>query len=288
MRIALVGLVVTAAVASAGPAGAAAAPSVSFSVLPEGWHVAGTANGAYALSWRQGRSGWASSMPRNGIAVEVFFTRQAARYPPLELVLRTRSTTTREGSPDTLRYRVHGRVDRRNVEVRVSIRRPHPTAAQLKVAQRVVRGIRFASTAPSQPATPPPVGCTPTRTRSLIARFVTAFNRGDQPTLVVTWAAEDEFVWYSVTTEPGARRAQESAHRDTLLPYFATRHAADERLTITSLKINGTSAGGYQNFEFRLTRDADDLPGGPVAYVGKGASSCSTGRLMVWAMNAAA
>jgi hypothetical protein len=101
------------------------------------------------------------------------------------------------------------------------------------------------------------------------------------------WAAKDLFVWFSVTTAPGARTAQDSARRDTLLPYFATRHAANERLTMTSVKINGVSAGGYQNFEFKLTRAADDLPGGPIAYVGKGASTCSTSQLIVWVMNAA-
>ena len=34
-------------------------------------------------------------------------------------------------------------------------------------------------------------------------------------------------------------------------------------------------------------RSADDLPGGPVLYIGKGVSTCSTGRLFVWVMNTA-
>ena len=63
------------------------------------------------------------------------------------------------------------------------------------------------------------------------------------------------------------------------------------------MRINGVSGGGYRNFEFKLMRMADDLPfglgnpdglpGGPIAYVGKGASTCSTGRLFIWVMNAA-
>jgi hypothetical protein len=69
--------------------------------------------------------------------------------------------------------------------------------------------------------------------------------------------------------------------------YFADRHAAHERLRLTNLKINGISGGGYRNFEFTLVRSGDDLPGGPIAYRGKGASTCSTGRLFVSAMNAA-
>jgi len=42
--------------------------------------------------------------------------------------------------------------------------------------------------------------------------------------------------------------------------------------------------GGYRNLEFRLTRSANDLPASPVTYHGKGASSCTTGRLITWAM----
>ena len=84
-----------------------------------------------------------------------------------------------------------------------------------------------------------------------------------------------------------SRPPEAAARRDTLLPYFAARHAAHERLTLTNVKINGVSVGGYRNFEFRLTRNADDLPKGPLAYRGKGASTCSTGRLIAWVMGIA-
>ena len=109
----------------------------------------------------------------------------------------------------------------------------------------------------------------------------------DQRAINATWASKVWFKWYSVTTAPGARTPQDSARRDKLLPYFAERHAASERLRITRLKINGVSGGAYRNFEFQLMRSADNLTGGPVAYIGKGASTCSTGRLFVWVMNAA-
>jgi hypothetical protein len=142
--------------------------------------------------------------------------------------------------------------------------------------------------APSQSVAPPPTGCTPAQTRHLVSRFVAAFNLGDQRAINATWASKAWFKWYSVTSDPGARTPQDSARRDRLLPYFANRHAAHERLIVTDLKINGVSGGGYRNFEFRLMRSADDLPNGPIAYIGKGASTCSTGRLFVWAMNAAA
>ena len=286
MRFLLIGLaaaaLVTTALAANGPA-----PIVSFSVVPRGWHVAHTANGAYALNWREGRSGWANSMPKNGIAVEVFFPRQTSHYPALKPTLPKRPATTLEGAPDTPQYRIHGRIKGRDVEIWVSIRRPHPTNTQLRTAQRVIDGIRFVSTTPSQSATPPAAGCTKARTRTLVNRFVAAFNRGDQRTINNLWASKVWFKWYSVTTEPGARTPQDSVRRDKLLPYLATRHSANEQLSITTLKINGVSGGGYQNFEFRLMRSADDLPGGAVAYIGKGASTCSSGRLIVWVMNAA-
>jgi hypothetical protein len=84
-------------------------------------------------------------MPRNAIAVSVFFPRQkTARYPALKLVLPRTSATTLEGAPDTPEYRIHGRVLGRDVEVWVDIRRSRPTEEQLKAAQRVVAGIRFA------------------------------------------------------------------------------------------------------------------------------------------------
>ena len=99
--------------------------------------------------------------------------------------------------------------------------------------------------------------------------FVAAFNRGDQRAIDATWASKVWFKWYSVTTAPGARTPQDSARRDKLLPYLADRHAANERLRITRLRINGVSGGGYRNFEFELMRSADDLTGGPVASIGR-------------------
>jgi hypothetical protein len=118
---------------------------VSFSHLPAGWR-AFSGDGATALSWpyRPNSSGWAPAMPKNGIAVNVFFLRtKTAHYPALRLVLPKKPATTLEGAPDTPEYRIHGRVGGRDVEVWVDIRRPHPTNAQRRIAQRVVSGIRF-------------------------------------------------------------------------------------------------------------------------------------------------
>lgn len=120
-------------------------PIVSFAELPAGWHQFSGNSGAYALNWRYrpNSSGWAPSMPRNGIAVQVFFPNEAPRYPTLRLVMPRSPATTLEGAQDTPEYRIHGRIDGRDVEVWIDIRRPHPTQRQLRIAQRAIAAIRF-------------------------------------------------------------------------------------------------------------------------------------------------
>jgi hypothetical protein len=127
--------------------------------------------------------------------------------------------------------------------------------------------------------------CTPIQTTALINRFVTAFNAGDRHALNNNiWGGKLYFKWYTVLADPGFRSQPEAGRRDNLMDYFADRHAAGERLTLTSVKINGRNIGN-RGFEFRLERSANDLLDGPVAYSGKGASSCMTGRLIMWLMN---
>jgi hypothetical protein len=135
-------------------------------------------------------------------------------------------------------------------------------------------------------ATPAKPGCSPAQTRAAIARFVTAFNAGNRKALNEAWVNRLSFKWYGVTSPPGLRTMEAAVQRSTLLPYFAERHAAHEQLQLTKVKINGVTAGAYGNFEFELLRSADDVPGGPRTYRGKGAALCSSGRLMVWSMGA--
>jgi hypothetical protein len=122
-------------------------PIASFAQLPAGWHqFAGSNGGAYALSWRYRPrvNGWASVLPRDGIAVQIFFLNEATpHYQRLKLVMPRSPATTLDGHPDTPEYRIHGRVDGRDVEVWVDIRRPHPTHQQLRLAQRAVSSVRF-------------------------------------------------------------------------------------------------------------------------------------------------
>jgi hypothetical protein len=123
-------------------------PIASFAHLPAGWHQfadSGGGGGVYALSWRYhpDNFGWAPSMPRNGIAVNVFFPDDTPHYPRLRLVMPRAPATTLEGAPDTPEYRIHGQVDGHDVEVWIDIRRPHPTQYQLRIAQRALSALRF-------------------------------------------------------------------------------------------------------------------------------------------------
>jgi hypothetical protein len=127
--------------------------------------------------------------------------------------------------------------------------------------------------------------CTTARTRALVQRFVTSFNRGDARTLNRVWGSKDWFKWYSVSNEPGRRVNADAIRRDTLLPYFAARHEAHELLTLMSVKINAYSFG-FRDFLSSLSRSADDLPGSPVVYSAKGTYNCFTRRLDVWSMGA--
>ena len=154
----------------------------------------------------------------------------------------------------------------------------------------LVIGIAFVllTVLPGSSAAATQPGCSPAQTRAVIARFVTAFNAGNRKALNETWVDKLSFKWYGVTSPPGLRPFQAAVQRSTLLAYFAERHAAHERLQLTKVKVNGVTAGAYSNFEFELLRSADDLAGGPQLYRGKGAATCSTGRLLVWSMGAVA
>jgi hypothetical protein len=151
----------------------------------------------------------------------------------------------------------------------------------------LVAAIALAAAGTASPSTQSN-GCRPAQTTALVNRFLTAFNRGDRAVLNnQLWGGKLYFNWYAVTTDPGSRIDVQARRRDTLMSYFAARHAAGERLVLTSLKLNGVTAGGYRNFEFHLLRSADDQQDGGVSYAGKGASSCATGRLITWVMGAA-
>jgi hypothetical protein len=117
-----------------------------------------------------------------------------------------------------------------------------------------------------------------------VVSFLRDFNRGALHRLDREVARSPDFIWYSVSGDPGQRLNEQATDRPSLIAYFKARHAHREHLTLTSFRFNGRS-GGYGNFQYRLMRRADDLADGtPVLYAGKGAVSCRIGRIAVWSM----
>src|SRR4051812_15656702 len=105
----------------------------------------------------------------------------------------------------------------------------------------------------ARPATPGKL-CSPARTTALINFFVTAFNAGDRYALNnAIWGGKLYFKWFTVLSEPGFRSQPEASRRDTLMAYFAARHAAGEHLALVNVKINGRNIG-TRGFEFRILR----------------------------------
>jgi hypothetical protein len=158
-------------------------PAPSFKGLPHSWRQfndapdfltrRGANAGAVATSWRYrpNSSGWAGSLPPDGIVVSVNLIRRnpgktvgnlCGRTPHLrdyplvrKLPLRLPLTTTHtfDGADDIPEYRIFGRIgDSYNFEVRVVIARHRPTPALLAAAQRGVSAIRF-------PRWPTPAHC---------------------------------------------------------------------------------------------------------------------------------
>ncbi|MBA3841460.1 MAG: hypothetical protein H0X39_02380 [Actinobacteria bacterium] len=119
---------------------------MSFQTLPPSWHSYWSL-GAVATSWAyvpgRNSNGPADHMPKGGTIVEVSFPTQHVRFPPLRLVLPHRPAVMLEGTTDTPEYRIEGRMHGSNVMISVDIRSPHPSAAELRIAQRVVSAIRF-------------------------------------------------------------------------------------------------------------------------------------------------
>jgi MarR family len=124
--------------------------------------------------------------------------------------------------------------------------------------------------------------CADTAMKALVSTFVTAFNAGDNALLESLWASTAQgFRWYNV----GPPRApSHPGSRHDLVDYFSSRHLEHERLRLTSITYNGTNGQGYGNFQFTLTRTADDI--GSLTFTGKGAAFCrpGPGQLFVWAM----
>lgn len=115
-------------------------------------------------------------------------------------------------------------------------------------------------------------GCTGGSVETVVTGFIEAFNTGNENSMQQLFSqAGQGFFWYS-TDSPGQRFGPAADDRSSLTAYFMQRHAAHESLHLSSFKFNGnnTSMG---DFEYTLTRTADDLPATP--YVGKGSVRCT-------------
>jgi hypothetical protein len=163
---------------------------------------------------------------------------------------------------------------------------PAPGCWRLHLATGRLRGSVDVLAVPGvePPSEDGPVACAGDEVRALVDRFVGAFNAGELETLEAIFAQEPDFEWYA-TDGPGDR--VEGRDRASLVPYFSQRHERGERLTLRSFRFNGNTPRSrpYGNFEYTLTRSADDLP--PAAYSGKGAALCYRSRpdvIFVWAM----
>lgn len=132
-----------------------------------------------------------------------------------------------------------------------------------------------------------PVLCTADEVETLTRRFISSFNAGALGELDELFAQEPEFEWYS-TDAPGERFTPTANDRTSLVSYFRDRHALSERLELGSFTFNGNTPRTlrpYANFQYTLTRSADDLAPNP--YGGKGASFCYRKRsdvIFVWSM----
>ena len=186
---------------------------------------------------------------------------------------------------------------------RARLRFPRPGRWELRVSnfyrsdRDAARAVRYPASAPRlrilvvgaapSSARSTATTCSAREVRAFVARFIRAFNAGDLATLDVIFA-RDWFQWFS-SGAPGVRLRAEAFRRDTLLAYFARRHALHDRLRLLDLNFNG-NAGGHGHFDYLLRRSADDHENGaPFLVRGKGAIACTVRprALAVWSMGAA-
>src|ERR1044072_9142813 len=80
--------------------------------------------------------------------------------------------------------------------------------------------------------------CSQEETRRALNSFVVAFNRGDYAALDLLFAQSPAFRWYS-SSEIGQRIGAAAKRRGTLIPYFRSRHARQDRPRLLGLYFPG-------------------------------------------------
>lgn len=136
-----------------------------------------------------------------------------------------------------------------------------------------------------------PPDCSPEQVAETVLGFMDAVNRGDPEAAVQFFTAEsrwssphDElaFRWYTVGGRPNTVNPGFGAyHRDDLIPYFAERHAQNERMHLLHLSV-GYFGDGDVGMLFNVHRQADDIPTHVAG--GKGGFGCPTQTIHGWSM----
>lgn len=145
-----------------------------------------------------------------------------------------------------------------------------------------------------------PSGCSPREVGELVSRFTEAVNTDDEAALSRLFVTNDPpgralepagkaFRWYSVTegrsgaSQPWRHRAYYD--RSELFAYFAERHDRNERLALVEVKAGASSHPQAVGLEFKVRREADDLPSwlDPFAY-GKAGIDCAEQAIYLWSM----
>jgi hypothetical protein len=158
-----------------------------------------------------------------------------------------------------------------------------PKPAGVALALITVGFVAGCVTSPGAATASPTVSsptCTETATRQVVDSFIAAFNSGDAAKLDQLFPS---FLLYA-TDAPGVFSSPEPRSHSDLMAYFAQRHQVHERLVLESFGF-GLSATGNGDFEFEVTRSADDGLA-PTPFGGKGSVSCRSvpNTLALWAM----
>jgi len=163
-----------------------------------------------------------------------------------------------------------------------------PTSAA--VTQTATRSaIRAVSATPS-------VDCDNAALTALVARFLDAYNAGDVARLLAFFPARDATRGHLVPGEETYFQrywdVRKTSLRDEdgfaayaraeLPPYWALRHAQQERLQLRRFQYCDRNWDGNLAFVFELTRQADDLAMHSV--VGKGEIDDARGTIVIWSM----
>jgi hypothetical protein len=140
----------------------------------------------------------------------------------------------------------------------------------------------FVCAPPASAASPSgPSRCGAGELRTTLESFGIAFNRGDTQALDSLFAEKPDFQWYSTD----GRIGKAAKRRDTLIPYFRSRHARGERLGLKRFRFTGNSRH-FGNFEMTMRRRIlNTRQNGWEPVPGKGAAICREGVVQLIVMS---